>query len=501
MVALAVSAVIFVVMNDFGITWDEPIYFAHAGRYVSWLKNPQLGKEHLFFQASTDDLHPPFRKLIGGLTHEILVNQLKVLDNTRGYRISSLLFVFPFILVYTYIAIGQFGYAIGIVTPFIFSTIPHVLFLTPLMTTDYALAVMWFTATITMVKSKKSIFLLTITGVLVGCMMLTKLYGFLIVIPIVGYWMWDYRKTFFLRDNLRDSICALWKLSFVFLVSIATYVMVWPWLWKSPFNNIYEYFRLQLGHSGVPVSIFGQTYIHAPWWYTPIMFFSTTPVYVLVFFIIGSLYIIKKGNKWDWIFFVNALFPLIFFSLPGVYRYDGVRLFLASFPFVCLVGARGMQYTVQIFHKKLQYFVLSILVLLWLGSVYFSVIRMHPWESSYYNEFVGGVYGAYQLGFESEFWGNAFFGVLPWMNANKKDMMCVYPLTAPFYYYQAMGQIESGVVFNADKGACKYMVVLMRQGMFDAEVKHMIKTEKPVYQLLLQGVPLVGIYDVERKKE
>ena len=85
------------------------------------------------------------------------------------------------------------------------------------------------------------------------------------------------------------------------------------------------------------------------------------------------------------------------------------------------------------------------------------------------------------------------------MNANKKDMMCAYPTTNPFYYYQAMGQIEGGVVFNAGRDVCKYMVVLMRQGMFSPFVQHMVASDKPVYQLLLQGVPLVGIYDIEGK--
>lgn len=183
--------------------------------------------------------------------------------------------------------------------------------------------------------------------------------------------------------------------------------------------------------------------------------------------------------------------------MPGIFRYDGVRLFLASFPFVCLIAARGIQQTVKIFKRKLQPIAIFIIGIGWIITIYTSLIEIHPWESSYYNELVGGVRGASVLGFEAEFWGNAYMGVLPWMNANKKDMMCVYPTTQPFYYYQAMGQIESGVVFNAGRGACKYMVVLMRQGMFDSFVAQMVKSEKPIYQLLLKGVPLVGIYNIE----
>ena len=498
-VSCIISGIIFIVLNDFGITWDEPTYFSHADRYVAWLKNPQLGTEHVFFLASPDDLHPPFRKLIGGLTHEILVNQLHVLDNTRGYRISAPLFVFPFILLFTYIAIGQFGYFIGTLIPFIFSCIPHVLFLTPLMTTDYALAVIWFMAIVLVVKGMKNVLWLSVTTVLVGFTALTKLYGFLILIPITGYWVWNQKDILFRKNNVQGKLISIVKILSILIGSFVTYVILWPWLWKSPFTKFIEYLSIHSSHTGVPVAIFGQTYTHAPWWYTPIMLFSTTPIFILIFFIIGIIYIVKKGKERDWIFLINALFPLVFFSLPGVYRYDGVRLFLVSFPFMCLVAARGMQIVIRVFSKKLQPLACGIIFFCWLGTVYTSVINIHPWESSYYNELVGGVRGASRLGFESEYWGNAYLGVLPWMNAHKKDMMCTYPIVEPFYYYQAMGQIEGGVVFNAGRGACKYMVVLMRQGMFDPFVKNMVATEKPVYQLLLQEVQLVGIYDIEGK--
>jgi len=486
-VAIFISLVMLSVLNDFGITWDEPVYMRSADQYVAWLKRPIFSDKDNFFRASGEDVHPPFRKIIGGITHEILTNRLHIIDNTRGYRVSSLLFVFPFIFLFAYVAIGQFGYTVGILVPIMFSLLPHVLFLTPLFTLDYAIAALWFVAVVTGIKGMKHYGWLTISGICVGLTLLTKLSGYLLFIPVVGFGLWYA----FRQKTLWPSIIKILYLTFF---AFAVYVIGWPWLWTSLLSHLAEYFRLQTASRVVPEYIFGRSYTAAPWWYTVVMFFTTTPAFVLVFFAIGSYWSVRKGKIWDRVMVLNALYPLFFFSLPGVYRYDWVRLFLPAYPFVALVAGRGIMQL----KKSFRIFI----ILAWLATIYFSVIRIHPWESAYYNEFVGGISGAHSMGMESEFWGNSYLGVLPWMNANKKHMMCVTPTTYPFYYYQAMGQIEPGVTFTAGRGACDYVIVLMRQGLFilDPFIAKIVRTQKAIYTVSVDVVPLVSVYDIRAIK-
>lgn len=310
-IAALLSSIIFILSNDFGITWDEPIYMRNGDRYVTWVLHPDWKTKDSTFQATTGDIHPPLRKLLGGITHDIVTTRLHVIDNTRGYRISSLLFVLPLILVFSYIAIGQFGYTIGILLPFVLSLMPHVLFLTPLFTLDYAIAALWFLAVVFAMKGMKSYLWLTLSAICVGAAMLTKLHGFLLIIPVCGYYVWKraYKRC----------------VSFLIIASVI-FIIGWPWLWTNTLGNIYEFLRLQISHGMVPEYIFGHAYAAAPWWYTPVMFFVTTPAFVLLFLCIGSLYTIRKGSVWDRVILVNALFPIVFFSLPGVYRYDWIRL-------------------------------------------------------------------------------------------------------------------------------------------------------------------------------
>lgn len=481
-VAFFVSFIVLLVLSDFGITWDEPVYINNADVTVSWFKNPVFREIDNHFGVDVTDLHPPLRKLVAGITHEILTNRFGVIDTTRGYRISSLLFVFPFILTLAYIAIGQFGYTLGILVPIVFSLLPHILFFTPLLTLDYATAALWFMAVVFSMKGSKSYVWLTLSGICIGLAMLTKLHGFLLFVPVGGYLFW--------RKEYK-------KIVFIILIAVVVYIIGWPWLWTAPFAHLREYFRLQLVRGNFSAYIFGHTYMPAPWWYLPVMFLATTPVFVVIFFFLGSIVTIKKGSLWDRVILGNALFPIVFFSLPGIYRYDWVRFILASFPFVCLIAGKGMTVLINWFRPNVRWVCRVGILILWLVTVYFSVIRIHPWESSYYNEFVGGIFGASRLGFETEYWGNANLGVLSWMNWNKKNMMCVWPEWLPFRYYQAMGQIQAGVVFRAEGDACKQIVILMRQSFFDRDpyIAKIVATQKPIYTVSVDGVPLVGVYE------
>jgi len=333
-----------------------------------------------------------------------------------------------------------------------------------------------------------------VSGACIGCTLLTKLYGYLLFVPVAGFWLCTYRK---------NPVRAIRKILYIIGVALAVYYIGWPWLWLSPIAHLGEYFRLQFLYRSIPEYIFGHTYAAAPWWYTPVMFFVTTPAFVLIFFLIGSFWSMRKGGIWDRFVFINALYPIVFFSLPGVYRYDWIRLFLPAYPFMCLLAGRGIWVAVGFLRGRMRLLGMTAVIILWVFTVYTSVIRIHPWESAYYNEFVGGTSGASRLGFESEFWGNSYMGLLPWMNFNKNKRMCTTPVAQSLYYYKAMGQLNPQVVFDVGRGDCEYMIILMRQGFITSDpfIMRVMKQEKPVYTVSLDGVSLVGVYDIRNMKE
>jgi hypothetical protein len=495
----------FLTLNDYGIVWDEPYYFSQAESYTRWILHPELKKKDSVFEVKSDfDIHPPFRKMVGGLTKYVFTDTLKKLDNTRGYRISGLLFVIPFIYVFSLTALEIGGVFAGILGTILFLFLPHMVFLAPLLTLDYAVAALWFLCLVTLRWGMKRALWLVVSAALLGLTLLTKLHGVFLFIPVFSYLFFHYKTSI---DQQRQTSTRRYVfIALLFLVvPLVVYIAGWPWLWTNPAQKILEYLAVQRRYTGVPVYILGHIYTLAPWFYTLLTFLVSTPLYILVLSLYGSARIWKTASSVGRWAVGNALFGLVLFTLPLVPKYDGVRLFLFVYPFVYLTAIYGISQIIasvsnDMMQKTIRMAALGILAIC---TIYISVIKIHPFESSYYNELVGGLDGASNMGFETEYWGNAYFAVLPWMNAHKQHMMCVYPVTSPFYYYQAMGYIEPGVVFEAGKGACEYLVVLMRRGFFDRspDVKKVVETQIPIYSYTVSKTALVNVYELSRGKD
>jgi len=112
-----------------------------------------------------------------------------------------------------------------------------------------------------------------------------------------------------------------------------------------------EYFRLQFDRGNLSSYIFGHIYASAPMVGIYLScFFATTPAFVLIFFFLGSVYSNPEGSSWDRMILVKRVVSHCIFShYQEIYRYDWVRLILASFPFVCLLAGRGMTVAIQWF--------------------------------------------------------------------------------------------------------------------------------------------------------
>ena len=503
-VAVILTSISFMTIKDYGITWDEPIYFSGAGTYISWMKHPQMSTRDAAFRIDEHrDIHPPFVKLIAGITHELFTNTFQLFNNTMGYRSSVLVFVFFGMMLFTYVAIRMFSTLIGIGAACCLYFLPHIFFLTHVVTLDYAVMMLWFITVVSVMKGCDDKRFFVFAGMTLGLSFLTKLHGFLLCIPLCIYWIW-YNRTLFRKRKFTLFFQKIVKeMGLVFGIACAVMFIFWPWLWTSPIQNMQEYFSVQLSHGDIPVYFLGNLYTHAPWYYTPFMFFATTPVFFCVVFSVGVIWIMFRGTEKERWMLVHMMIPLIFFSLPFVYRYDGVRLFLPAYPFAVLVAAAGIRHTIQsIKHIGIK-IIIGWCIAGWsLWTVIASIVSIHPFEQSYYNEIIGGVDGAKEKGLELEYWGSSYLSVLPYMNAHKGTMFCVIPTTQPFYYYQAMGQIEGGVIFESGD-ACEYAVVLMRQGFFSQflGITEIVADTTPLYAVTVSHTPIIGVYQLHHQEK
>jgi hypothetical protein len=254
---------------------------------------------------------------------------------------------------------------------------------------------------------------------------------------------------------------------------------------------------IQLVHESAPVYLFHKIYNIAPWYYVFVAVFFQVPSFMFILFTIGINYLRKNNKKILLFLILNFIYPLVIFILPNAPKQDGIRLFLPAIPFFAVISGIGLVHGINFINNI--YFksgIKLLLIIFFLGYI-FQVSKLYPYLSSYYSEFIVGLYGANKIGFETDYWGSPNQNIIPWMNQHENDPFCVYPTTNHYYFYKAMGLLKPNVTFNASPKDCKYLVITMRQGMFNAnnQLWCAVRYNKPIYTINALGVPIVAVYD------
>src|SRR5262249_32177624 len=134
--------------------------------------------------------------------------------------------------------------------------------------------------------------------------------------------------------------------------------------------------------------------------------------------------------------------------------HDGVRLFLPTFFFLAAMCGWGAIWFADGLSRIMRFRPVALRALvsaLILGSAAEQLVRIHPYELSYYNELVGGPRGAWKAGFELTYWYDAFNNkVLAELNETlPKNAAVVFfnPKTNPdtFYELQCQGYLRRDI--------------------------------------------------------
>jgi len=175
---------------------------------------------------------------------------------------------------------------------------------------------------------------------------------------------------------------------------------------------------------------------------------------------------------------------------------------LPAFPFICLIAGMGIQ-QIFLWAKKLGwgkiFYLLYASLFVW--TVYSSIIKIHPYQSSYFNELIGGIDGAAQRGFEPEYWGNAYIGALEWLNKHPENKYWIYmadlepKILWGWELYKKDGWLDKSIQFG-DKNNSDYLILLIRPGFFSEEMWEYYKYRKPVFSVKLSQTNLVNIYKI-----
>ena len=495
LLSLCFCGVVFFSLNDYGATWDEGVYFRAADSYWQWLQHPSWETIDDAWKLNAE--HPPFVKILGGGGRYLFHEKWRILGLRDSHRVILLIFVF--LANYFLFRLGAelFDRRIACIATVLFFFLPRIFFHAHLLAMDYPAMAVWVAALYAFWRSIKNPGWLWAVSFLLGLGLLIKINGFMIYIPILLSWFFLDRETppgpSIISPEFR-------KILLLFGVPSIVFVAGWPWLWPQPVYRILDFLSFHYHHSPIYTYYLGGQTLLPPWHYPFVLILATVPLITLIPFSIGLVWaLVRPSRIHGWILF-NALFPLAVIALPSTPKYDGVRLFLPAFPFICLLAGMGV-WTIGELAKRvrLEKYFYSLFACLLALTVYFSIVKIHPYQSSYYNEIVGGTGGAQKMGLETESWGNAYLGVLPWMNDHADKTFWIYMADIEprilwgFDLYKQDGLLKPSVKFGSRQNS-DYLVLLIRQGFFNEEMWKVYRTQKPVFSVRLSGVDLVSIY-------
>lgn len=278
-------------------------------------------------------------------------------------------------------------------------------------------------------SSKKKFSSVIFPAVVLGITTSIRVLGPLAGLLVLGYAAWKFGRQFF---------AFIPSLMLYAIVAILGMFATWPFLWGDPIANFVDVFRLMSDNPTTLSVLFGGEVYRAgelPRRYMPFMLATTLTesVWPLFFFgvVVGYFRLFKQNrdlargfqgvdssDAWRSLRssldlstirtnIVSLTLVLLWFVILLAYvllrrpaMYDGMRHFLFILPPIFIFT--GLAFDFLIDHLAPSWLYAGSIFLLLLPGIV-GIIRLHPYEYTYYNSFIGGTSGAFRQ-YETDYW-------------------------------------------------------------------------------------------------
>ena len=202
------------------------------------------------------------------------------------------------------------------------------------------------------------------------------------------------------------------------VIALFTMLLTWPYLWESPISRFFEVLRLMSDNpTSLSVLFSGEVYRagELPRRYLPFMLGSTLTEPVWILFVLGVITgywkLFKDRSEKRASSLLSVTLTLSWFLLLVLYvllrrpaMYDGIRHFLFILPPVFIFCGFAIEFIFDLLSKRIStswlYAAPTVLVVL---PGILGIARLHPYEYTYYNSFVGGTDKAFR-NYETDYW-------------------------------------------------------------------------------------------------
>lgn len=244
--------------------------------------------------------------------------------------------------------------------------------------------------------------------------------------PLAGGLVFVYFLVTFIRLPRTARVFALIHLSAYALFSAVLMFCLWPFLWANPINRLLEVLaHMSDNPTELAVLFIGQVFRanQLPARYFPQMLVLTLTEPFVPLAVIGGLrlgwQIIKKKQDWAAPLVLFLWFaPLAAYNIIKVpAMYDGIRHFLFILPPLFILCGIGIHWLHDKMRARLDLLKIHWGVLLFLLVLpgLLGIIRLHPYQYTYYNILAGQTYRVY----ENDYWLTCYKEAVEWVRKNE----------------------------------------------------------------------------------
>lgn len=351
----------------------------------------------------------------------------------------------------------------------------------------------------------------SLTGVLLGLALLTKIQGVLLPIPIILWSLVMWRQRAIVPLLIWGGTGCL------------VFFLGWPWLWLDPVNHLRQYVSGATDRASLAVWLKGVNYTDqtVPWNYSLDYFWWTVPIKLQLIGLLGGLakplqplppghirhpLLDGRMTAREPLLLAASLWPVWFFTLPGVPVYDCERLWLPALPLWLVLVGRGSEIMLRRFQKwfpKVAPALPALIVSLSLVQTVISA-RYAPVWLSFYGGTSSGLTGAAAMDLERNYWSDAITrGLLEDVVKNVPAGSRV-GLTPMLHQFQAEEYWRQSpilrrhnvrlVPYDEQDLSVIHVLVFQRRASLPKEFLEPSPNWIPVSEIKVDGVTLAGLY-------
>jgi len=491
-------------IDDYGLIWDEPYYIENAKSIEYWFAN--AASDNAFFspesigkywtggsdRALNGNAHPPFYKL-SAIAFRYIIGTALYDNIVYQYRVSTAFWT-AILVVILFIVIRKFTQNItwALLGGFSFITAPRFFADAHFFATDMIVTSLGFSGLAVFIFASNPWIRIILGGALFGAALASKFTGILAIAIVAPLIIISDNKKLFVREY-----------SYMVLIAIVCFSLFNLPMLFYPYHELSFYCSSFFGREKImPISTiyFGEIYsfnfpLHQPW----IMFGITLPplltITAVIGFFSGILQFMRSRDRFALLSFAPFLMLMGVYMLPSTPKHDGIRLFSSAWPFVVLMSIFGCYWIQGLFNDKFKVGMSICVVSLLLTAK--DLRNIHPYELSYYNQFIGGTKGAQEKGFTVSYWGEAFnkdfFRQMVQIVGNQKSGIYSWPNAEAIISNQTYGLYPIGLRTVSENEDMKYILVLNR--FLYSDILNYTKDSKPLIEISTQdGAYIGGLY-------